>query len=99
MNRLLFTVRKARHSLALDQRSTLIHHTMENGWGMADRGNRLAGIVEGFDQSDGIGVIDQIPHWPVAAHVEYGVEIFRLHIREFDRVGKRFLRLRVLLEP
>src|SRR6266852_8147634 len=70
MNRFLSTVRKAGHALAFDPRSALVHHTMEHGWGMADRGNRLAGIEEGLDQSDGIGIIDQIPHWPVAAHIE-----------------------------
>jgi hypothetical protein len=34
----------------------------------------------------------------VSADVEYRVEILRLHVCELDRLGKRFLRGRVLLE-
>ena len=54
---------------------------------MADCGDRLAGIVEGFDQGDRIGIIDKIPHRPMAAYVENGVEIFRLHVGKLECLG------------
>jgi hypothetical protein len=42
---------------------------------MADQSHRLAGIVEGLDQSDGIGAFRQVPHGPVPARVEYRVKV------------------------
>src|ERR1700722_3880151 len=66
---------------------------------MTDQGHRLAGIVEGLDQSDGVGAFSEVPHGAVTAYVEYGVEVFRLHIGKPDRLRKRLLRRLVLLEP
>jgi hypothetical protein len=42
---------------------------------MTDRSHGLTGVIERPDQRDGIGAIDDVPHWAVAPHVKYGVEI------------------------
>src|SRR6516162_3936277 len=42
MNCFLFTIGETGHALALDQRSAVVHYTMEDGGRMADCGDRLA---------------------------------------------------------
>src|ERR1700691_4670152 len=49
VNRCLFTVGETRHALTLHERGALIGHPMEYSRGMADRGDRLARIVERLD--------------------------------------------------
>src|SRR5271166_2427723 len=66
---------------------------------MTDSSHGLAGVVERLDQRDGIGVIDDIPHWAVASHVKYGVEILRLHVGKLDRLRKAVLCFLILLKP
>src|SRR5947209_18993187 len=66
---------------------------------MAHSRNRLTGVVERFYERDRNGVVHKVPHRPVTADVEDRVEVFRFHIREFDRLRQRRLRRLVLLEP
>ena len=54
---------------------------------MADGSDRLAGIVKRLDRRDGIGVIDEIPHWAVASHVKDGVESLRFHVGKLHGLG------------
>src|ERR1700722_10674442 len=65
---------------------------------MAYQCDWLAGIVEGFQKGDGHRALREVPHRAVPAWIENGVEVFRLHVRKFDRVGESLLRRRVLLE-
>src|SRR3954454_4409777 len=49
IHRGFLTVGKAGDPFPLKQESALVHHAMEDGGRMADRGDRLSGVVEGFD--------------------------------------------------
>src|SRR5260370_32444496 len=43
---------------SLHDRRALIHHPMQHGRRVADGRNGLAGIVEGFDQGDGVRIVE-----------------------------------------
>src|SRR5271169_4163803 len=66
---------------------------------MAHQCDWLAGIVKGLQKSDRRRALREIPHRAVPTGIENGVEVFRLHVRKFDRVGESLLGSRVLLEP
>ena len=66
---------------------------------MADRGNRLAGIVEGFDQCDRVWILRQIPHRAMTAGIEDRLVVVCVHLGEPPCVGEHGLgRGRDLLE-
>src|SRR6185295_480846 len=80
VNRLLLTVSETCDTLSLNNRNPVVHHLVEHSWRVTDRGNWLAGVIEGLNQRNRIGIVDEIPHRTVATWVEYGVEIFCIHI-------------------
>src|SRR5262252_1242502 len=65
---------------------------------MTDQRHGLSGGKEGLDQLDGIGVFGQIPHWAMAARIEYSVVVFLFHTVEAHCLVELALRVRVLLE-
>src|ERR1700722_462559 len=99
IDRSFFAVGEAGYALAFDERLALIHDAMEDTRRMTDSGHRLARVVERLDQRDGIGVIDNIPHWTVASHVKYGVELLRFHVGKLHRPRKSLLCFLILLKP
>jgi hypothetical protein len=92
------TVGEAGNTLSLHQRRAPVSNVTEHTWGVTDEGNRLARIVEGLEQLDGILALCEVPRWPVAADVKHRVEIFRFHVGKFGRLGECLLRGRVFLE-
>ena len=65
---------------------------------MADGSDRLAGVVESFDQGDRILVIGKVPHRTMATGMEDRVVVVRLDVSELDAIGQYLLGCRVLLE-
>src|SRR5215467_3120288 len=70
----------------------------QSAWCMADQRHELSGSKKRFDQFDGIGVFGQIPHWAMAARIEYSVVVFLFHTVEAHCLVELALRVRVLLE-
>src|SRR5262249_17226797 len=95
----LLTVGEPGHLLALDQRlAGGGFYVAQDAGSMADQRHRFSGGKEELDQLDGIGVFSQIPHWAVAARIEYSIVVLLLHTVEAHRLIKLGLRVRVLLE-
>ena len=95
----LFTIGKTRNAFSFHQRRTLVGHVTKHAGRMADQRDRLAGVVEGLEQSDGNRALCEVPHRTVPAHIEHRVVILRFNVGQFHCLGKCFLRRWVLLKP
>src|SRR6266516_1073584 len=67
--------------------------------GMTYDSDCLAGSNEGLDQFDGVFVFGEIPHWPVAARIKDGVEVFLPNAVKANGLVEISLRVLVLFEP
>ena len=98
VDRFLLAVGEARHPLALHDRLALELDAMEHAGRVADRGDRLAGVVEGLDEGDRMRVLGQVPHRAVAAGIEDRVVIRGLDVGEPHGVRQHRLGRGILLE-
>src|SRR3974390_3023759 len=60
IDRGLFAIGKGGYAFPIDEGHAMIKHAMEDSRRITDSGHGLAAVVEGLDQRDGIGVIDEI---------------------------------------
>src|SRR5579863_843210 len=95
----LLAIREASYVLILHQRATLVGNVAKHPGRMAHQCDWLAGVVEGLQKSDRRRALREIPHRTMPTGIESSVEVFRLHVRKFDRVGESLFGGRVLLEP
>jgi len=96
---LFLAVRETGDVFSFHQRSALVDNVAKHPGRMAHQCDWLAGIVEGLQKGDRRRALREIPHRAVPTGIENGVEVFRLRVRKFDRVGESLLRRSVLLEP
>ena len=67
-------VRKAGHLTALHQRkASRIPDVAQNRWAMANGGNRLAGPMHRFDESDRTGILAQVENRPQTPAVKHRI--------------------------
>jgi hypothetical protein len=82
----LLAVRKAGDLLALHQGFTLVGNMPEDAGRMTYQRDRLARVVERFEQRDRYRALSQIPHRTVSANIEHAVKILRFHLIELHRL-------------
>ncbi|MNZ56767.1 hypothetical protein D3C78_747200 [compost metagenome] len=70
----------------------------EHAGGVADRRDRLAVVVEGFDQGDRVAVFGEIPERAVSAGVEDRIVVVCAHVGQLLGIRQRSLGIGVLAE-
>lgn len=80
LNSFFLAIGETRHPLTFYQRRAFVDGLVEDCGGMTNRGNWLARIIEGFDQSDRDGIVDEVPHRTVPADIENRVVVLCFYV-------------------
>jgi len=83
----LLTISEPSHAFSFHERRALVDDVTKHAGRVAEQGDRFAGIVERFEQSDRNRALREIPHGAVPAKIEDRIVIFRFQVGELDRLG------------